>query len=72
MKKQNTDIPKLTQWMSAAEALKLVTHDNAQLLALSGLRKPCTQGVIEEGALADMLLLDGNPLANIKADRRPR
>lgn len=68
MKNQNADIPKLTQWMSAAEALKLVTHDNAQLLALSGLRNPYpgTQGVIEEGALADMLLLDGNPLANIK------
>lgn len=68
MKNQNADIPKLTQWMSAAEALKLVTHDNAQLLALSGLRNPYPgkQGVIEEGALADMLLLDGNPLANIK------
>ena len=27
---------KLIQWMTPAEALELVTHDNAELLALSG------------------------------------
>jgi imidazolonepropionase-like amidohydrolase len=67
MKNQNTDIVKLTAWMTSAEALKLVTHDNAQLLALSGLRNPYPgkQGVIEVGALADLLLVDGDPIANI-------
>jgi len=68
MKNQNTDILKLTAWMSPVEALKLVTHDNAQLLALSGPRNPYPGklGVIEEGALADMLLVDGDPIANLK------
>jgi len=53
--------------MTPAEALKLVTHDNAQLLALSGPRNPYPGklGVIEEGALADMLLVDGDPVANL-------
>ncbi len=68
MKNQNTDIPKLTAWMSPADALKLVTHDNAQLLALSGPRNPYPGklGVVEEGALADLMLVDGDPIANIK------
>jgi imidazolonepropionase-like amidohydrolase len=68
MKNQNTDILKLTAWMSPFEALKLVTHDNAQLLALSGPRNPYPGklGVIEQGALADMLLVDGDPIANLK------
>lgn len=53
--------------MTAAEALKLVTHDNAQLLALSGPRNPYPGklGVIEEGALADLLLVDGDPTTNL-------
>ena len=67
MKNQNTDILKLTAWMSPAETLKLVTHDNAQLLALSGPRNPYPGklGVVEEGALADLLLVDGDPVANL-------
>jgi imidazolonepropionase-like amidohydrolase len=45
----------------------MITHDNAQLLALSGLRTPYPGklGVIEEGALADMLLIEGNPLDDL-------
>jgi imidazolonepropionase-like amidohydrolase len=66
-KNQNKDILKLTQWMTPAEALKLVTYDNAQLLALSGPRNPSPGrlGVIEEGALADLLLVDGDPTTNL-------
>jgi imidazolonepropionase-like amidohydrolase len=67
MKNQNTDILKLTQWMTPAEVLKLVTHDNAELLALSGPRNPYPGklGVFETGALADLLLVDGDPLGDI-------
>ncbi|MGL5990158.1 MAG: amidohydrolase family protein [Plesiomonas sp.] len=67
-KKQNADIAKLKAWMTPAQVLKLVTHDNAQLLALSGLRNPYPgkQGVVEEGALADLLLVNGNPLENLE------
>jgi imidazolonepropionase-like amidohydrolase len=67
MKNQNTDIVKLKAWMTSAEALRLVTHDNAQLLALSGLRNPYPGklGVVEVDALADLLLVDGDPIANL-------
>ena len=65
--KQNADILKLKQWMTPAEILKLVTHDNAQLLALSRPRNPYQGklGVVREGALADLLLVDGDPIANL-------
>lgn len=45
----------------------MVTYDNAQLLALSGPRTPYLGkvGVIEPGALADLLLIDGDPIANL-------
>ena len=68
MKNQNSDIVKLLAWMTPAAVLRLVTHDNAQLLALSGLRNPYPGklGVVELGALADLLLVDGDPLADIK------
>ena len=44
-----------------------------QLLALSGLRSPYPGklGVVEEGALADLLLVDGNPVDNIKLIEDP-
>jgi imidazolonepropionase-like amidohydrolase len=66
-KNQNADILKLKRWFTPAGALKLVTHDNAQLLALSGPRNPYPGklGVVEEGALADLVLVDGDPLANL-------
>lgn len=65
---QNEHIVMLEEWFSPAEALRLVTHDNAQLLALSGLRSPYQGrlGVVEEGALADLLLVRGNPLDDLR------
>ncbi len=64
---QNQYILLLDEWFSPAEILKLVTHDNAQLLALSGLRSPYPGrlGVVEEGALADLLLVRGNPIEDL-------
>ena len=46
----------------------MATADNAELLAMCGERNPYPGklGVVEEGALADLLLVDGDPLANIK------
>jgi len=65
--KQNSYLLKLKEWFTPAEILKLVTYDNAQLLALSGPRSPYAGrlGVVEEGALADLILVDGDPLARI-------
>jgi imidazolonepropionase-like amidohydrolase len=64
---QNANILELRQWFTPAEILKLITHDNAQLLALSGPRSPYQGklGVVEEGALADLILVNGDPVANI-------
>jgi imidazolonepropionase-like amidohydrolase len=64
---QNAFILRLKPWFTPAEILKLVTHDNAQLLALSGPRGPYRGrlGVVEPGALADLILVEGDPLANI-------
>jgi imidazolonepropionase-like amidohydrolase len=66
-------LPKLVKWFSSAEVLKQATADNAELLALSGPRNPYPGklGVIEEGALADLLLVDGDPLANIRLLEEP-
>jgi imidazolonepropionase-like amidohydrolase len=51
----------------------MATGTNAQLLALSGKRNPYPGklGVVEEGALADLLLVDGNPVENIKLIEDP-
>lgn len=59
---------RLTNWFTPAEALRMVTSVNAELLALSGPRNPYPGklGVVEEGALADLLLVDGDPLADLR------
>ncbi len=64
---QNELILLLTEWFQPARILRMLTHDNAQLLALSGSRSPYEGrlGVIEEGALADLLLVFGNPLESL-------
>ena len=45
----------------------MATANNGELLALSGFINPYPGklGVVEEGALADLLLVDGNPLENL-------
>jgi len=65
---QNEYILRLKPWFTSAEILKMITHDNARLLALSGLRSPYEGklGVVEEGALADLLLVNGDPLARLE------
>jgi imidazolonepropionase-like amidohydrolase len=65
--RQGQGIVDLTRWFTPAEALAQATSANGKLLALSGLRNPYPGklGVIEQGALADLLLVDGNPLENI-------
>lgn len=65
---QNTYISKMSQWFTPFEVLKMITYDNAQLLALSGKRSPYREGklgVIEEGAYADMILVDGKPMEDL-------
>lgn len=65
--RQGTMLTHLTRWYSNAEILTMATAANAELLALSGPRNPYPGklGVVETGALADLLLVDGDPLADI-------
>jgi imidazolonepropionase-like amidohydrolase len=67
-RRQGELLAKMERWYSPAEALVMATATNAELLALSGKRNPYPGklGVVEEGALADLLLVDGDPLKNIK------
>ena len=66
-RKQGKQLAKMTRWFTPFEALKMATHDNAELLAMSGPRNPYPGrlGVVEEGALADLLLVEGNPLSDL-------
>ena len=65
--RQGNFLADMTRWYTPAEALIMATSTNAELLALSGPRNPYPGklGVVEQGALADLLLVDGNPLDNI-------
>jgi len=58
----------LVRWYTPAETLQMATADNGELMALSGFINPYPGklGVVEEGALADLLVVDGDPLENIK------
>jgi len=70
---QGAILASLVRWYTPAEALVMATGTNAELLTLSGKRNPYPGklGVVEQGALADLLLVEGNPLENINlvADR---
>lgn len=70
---QNSYILRLQKWFSNAEILKMITQDNGELLQLSGLRTPYPGklGVIEEQALADLILVDGNPLKDLSLIAKP-
>jgi imidazolonepropionase-like amidohydrolase len=57
----------MSRWFTPAEVLTMATSGNADLLALSGSRHPYPGilGRVEPGALADLLLVDGDPLADL-------
>lgn len=67
-RKQGAFVAKMKRWFTPYEVMKLVTSNNAELMELSGPRLPYQEGplgVIREGAYADLILVDGNPLENI-------
>lgn len=71
--RQNIMLTHLSNWYTNAETLRAATSVNAEMLSLSNLRTPYAGklGVIEKGALADMLVVDGNPLDDIKLMETP-
>jgi len=60
---------RLLKWFTPYEILKMSTSKPAELLKLSGPRNPYPGdlGVVKEGAYADLLLVEGNPLEDLKA-----
>lgn len=71
--KQGENLALLSRWYSNFEILKMATSNNAELLSMSGPRNPYPGklGVIEEKAFADLILVDGNPLVDIKLVQDP-
>ena len=71
--REGAQLAKLVRWYEPWEVLKMATSTNAELFAMSGPRNPYPGklGVVEEGALADLLLVDGNPLENIELIEDP-
>ena len=71
--RQGELLVKFTRWYTPGETLAMATGTNGELLAMSGERNPYPGklGVIEQGALADLLLVDGDPLADIKLIEDP-
>jgi len=65
--RQGIMLTHLKRWYENAEILRMATGTNGELLALSGPRNPYPGklGIIEEGALADLILVDGDPIADI-------
>ena len=73
--KQAKFITKLGRWFSPAEALRQATSTAAELLALSGPRNSYQEGalgVIEKGAYADLIIVDGNPLEKLELIGDPK
>lgn len=64
---QNALLVSMQRWYSPGEVLQIATRNNGQLLALAGPRYPLEGpvGVIEEGAMADLLLVDGDPTQDL-------
>ncbi len=71
--RQGALLVQMQKWFTPAEVLVMATGTNAQLLQLSGPRNPYPGklGVVEEGALADLLLVDGNPLEDLNLIATP-
>jgi imidazolonepropionase-like amidohydrolase len=72
-RRQGAQLTKMVRWFTPAEVLAMATSTNAELLALSGARNPYPGklGVVEEGALADLLLVNGDPIADINLLAEP-
>ncbi|RLA48415.1 MAG: amidohydrolase family protein, partial [Gammaproteobacteria bacterium] len=72
--KQGKQLAKLLRWYTPVEVLRQATSTAGELLALSGPRSPYPDGalgVIEEGAYADLILVNGNPLKNLELVSNP-
>lgn len=71
--RQGAQLAKMSRWYGATDVLRMATGVNGELCALAGPRNPYPGrlGVVEGGAWADLLLVDGNPLEDLQLLARP-
>ena len=68
----NQELVRRAQWFTPIQILRQVTSRAGELCMLSGPRNPYgTVGVIKEGAIADLLVVEGNPLRDISVLANP-
>jgi imidazolonepropionase-like amidohydrolase len=66
---QSTEFEARLKWWTPLQILRQATSENAKILGLANSRLPYKDGplgVIKEGAYADILVVEGNPLEDIK------
>lgn len=71
---QGSKLSVMARWYTPFEILKMATSTNAELLRMSGKRDPYQKGKlgeITEGAYADLIIVEGNPLEDIKTVENP-
>jgi imidazolonepropionase-like amidohydrolase len=71
---QGAQLAAMVKWYDPVDVLRTATGVNSDLLALSGPRNPYPNGavgVVEAGAYADLLLVDGDPIADISLVKDP-
>ena len=66
---QSKMMERLLPWYEPFEILRMATGNAGELFKLSGMRNPYPGdlGVVKEGAYADLLLVEGNPLEDLSA-----
>jgi imidazolonepropionase-like amidohydrolase len=64
--RQSKELTARLKWFEPMDILRQATSINGELLSLSGRRNPYGRlGMIEVGALADLILVNGNPLEKL-------
>ena len=69
--RMNEEFTFRTKWFSAAEILRQATSLGGELLDMSKRFNPGKLGVIEAGGLAEILLINGDPLKDISILTKP-
>ncbi len=72
--RQNEEFMLRTRWFEPVDILRQATSLSGEFLQMSGARSPYPGriGVIQPGALADILLVDGDPTVDLEILTRPR